>query len=240
MATKPKPKPNVTAPNEKTVAVETAEPLDLPAKTSHKEPERALSPIEAMAKQMREAGLGEVAVLAALNAQFGGGDPAPGQPTPATPGSGETLGPDPRLVAEYKERMKNYTPRPKLRPWGCLSREDTELEQLIRSCVQDVDNEMSQEGVVQMFLERLDGFGGVALPAMFLEWCVQWQYWQHIQRRMPASEAYSEAQVIEDMIRYHWHAHPQERAQLQAAKGGILTSGPAKAFNAGAGDWSKR
>lgn len=59
-------------------------------------------------------GLSEADALSLAQVQLGaGGPPAPLPGAPATPGSGEHLGPDPQLVAAYQQRMANYV-EPKL------------------------------------------------------------------------------------------------------------------------------
>ncbi len=219
------------------VEVTHGEPEEIPATSS--EPARALSPMEAMAQAMREAGMDDGAILAALNAQFGGGDGQGPAVSPGTPGAGEVVGPDPRMVAEYQERMKNYKPRPKLRRYNCLDKEDPDLLDILLEAVQDVDGDMNSQQIAAMIADRLDGFGGVELPQMFLEWCVQWQFWQATVRRLPSTGDFPPAKVLEEMVRYHWHAHPIEKAQLRAAQGGRVSSGPVQAFNPGQGDWSK-
>ena len=191
-----------------------------------------------MAEAMAEKGLPESVIIAALNAQFGGGD---GQgPAPQVPGrsGGTELGPDPKMVAAYEARMKDYVPSRTKFNFGALRAEDPKLREVLTKVARDWALEDGSSAIDQL-LDALDGFGGVELPEMFMRWCVQWQYWQMTLRKLPQGEVFPEAKVLEDMVRYHWHAHPQERARLQAAQGGAMTSGPAKIFNPGSGGWDR-
>ena len=197
------------------------------------QPEQGPKSPQEIATEMAKAGVPESVIVATLNTMFGGGD---GQgAAPATPGGGETLGPDPKMVAAYHERMKNYVKPKKKFNFGALNSEDPKLRELLEKIV---DGITAGDDAVLKLLEGLHGFGGVPLPKMFMEWCVQWQYWQGTIRKMPPGEDFSEQKVLEDMVRYHWFRHPQERARLQAAINPNQTSGLKSDFNPAAGTWS--
>lgn len=224
------------------VEAEPAEPLSVKAGARMSDvveqalPDEPKTPQD-IATEMAKAGVSEAVIIAALNAQFGGGD-VPGQAAP-TPGSGELLGPDPHMVAAYKERMKTYKKPQKRWNFGALKADDETLRNRLADAVAQIDPEKMEAGEVVDFLARaLDGLGGVSLPKKFNEWCVQWQYWQMTVRRMPAGTVFTESKVLEDMVRFHWFNHPQERAQLHMAQNPNQRTGPAAMFKANAGGWS--
>lgn len=200
------------------------------------EPEPAAPTPQELATKMAKDGVPEAVIIATLNAQFGGGDAPAGAPRP-TPGSGEMLGPDPQMVAAYKERMKTYKKPQRHWQFGALREDDTELRKLLTAAVDDVNDEMGAAQVIEHLANRLHGFGGVRLPKMFNEWCVQWQFWQMTVRKMPHGQVFTESKVLEDMVRFHWFNHPQERARLQMAKSPNVASGPADMFKPAAGGW---
>ena len=225
-----------TSTTPKPEVAEVAEPEQL---TEARDKPRPQTPQE-IATQMAAAGVSEAIIIATLNAQFGGGDTAPPFPPgqAATPGGGELLGPDPAMVAAYKERMKTYKKPQTHWRFGALRDDDPELRQRLAEAVEECNDEMAPRDVVETFLSKLHGFGGVRLPKMFNEWCVQWQYWQMTIRKMPEGQTFTESKVLEDMVRFHWFNHPQERARLRMAERPNVASGPAKMFNPGAGGWT--
>ena len=206
--------------------------------------EAAPSTPQELATKMAQDGVPEAVIIATLNATYGGGDgqgqtAAPGQPR--TPGGGETLGPDPAIVAAYHARINDpsYKKAITRKSFNPLRSEDPKLQELLFQAVSTVEDEWSQQQVVEHLCDALDGFGGVSLPLQFNQWCVQWQYWQQSIRRMKDPTEFTEAKVLEDMIRFHWFNHRIERAQMQAARNPNQTSGPAGMFSPAAGGWTK-
>ena len=219
-------KPSATSPDEvKKIVTE-------PGGVTHRPSDAPKTPQD-IAMEMAKAGVPEAVIIAALNSQFGGGD-GQGGGGPRTAADGEQLGPDPRMVAAYQERMKHYV-KPKTRfTFGGLHKDDPKLASLLEGIV---DSMSAEDDPVAKLLEGLHDFGGVKLPRTFVEWCVQWQYWQTTLRKMPKGEVFTEAKTLEDMVRSHWFAHPQERARLQQAKNPNQVSGVRADFNPAAGTW---
>ena len=193
-----------------------------------------------IALQMKEAGLSDDLIQAALTAQFGGGD---GQgPAVRTPGAPGELGADPGMIAAYHERMKNYVPPKTDFKFCALRGDDAELQALIETTLDDckASGDDTAEAMARRLMESLNDYGGVTLPHWAAQWCVQWQYWQQTIRRMPPGKEFTEAMTLSDIVRFHWHNHPQERAQLRFAENPNVKTGPASAFvgdGASAGTW---
>lgn len=187
-----------------------------------------------MAKKKAQ-GLTDDEVMVLANMRFGGQD----SPTaPATPGSGEQLGPDPAMVARYNKMMKTYVP-PKTRfKFAAVNREDPALRAMILEALVETAKTMEKskkEMIADAVLAKLDGYGGVELPKQFHTWVNQWRYWESARRRL--SEQMGENEILGIIIREHWHQHGSERAMLQSFKIGGGSSGPAGTFNPGAGTW---
>lgn len=68
------------------------------------------------AQKLMAAGLGEDLAIRTAQEELGLSQPA--RPAQRTPGDGEKLGPDPDMIAEYEQRMADYTP-PKLKSTIC-------------------------------------------------------------------------------------------------------------------------
>lgn len=193
-----------------------------------------------IALEMKQAGLSDDLIQAALTAQFGGGD---GQGSAIqTPGRPGDFGADPGMIAAYQERMKTYVPPKTDFKFCALRKDDEDLRSLIIATLDDCEasGDKLPEAIAERLLESLDDYGGVTLPHWAAQWCVQWQYWQQTIRRMPAGKEFTEAMTLSDIVRFHWHNHPQERAQLRFAENPNVKTGPASAFvgdGASAGTW---
>ena len=201
-----------------------------------------MSPMMARMSQLQAMGLPEGAIMAALNSEFGGGDAPTPAPTPGAPQGVGELGPDPQMVAAYHERMKTYV-KPVLTMSVCsLDREDKALGDKIAAGLTAAHKAQGQTPslaqCVNAILDELDGFGGFTVRRMFYDWFQRWKAWQSVLRKLPDGQQLSDQEVASMLLKHHWHTHPVERAMLQAAKvGGSMSTGPAKTFNANAGEW---
>lgn len=192
-----------------------------------------------MVLALKEAGLSEEAIIATMNATFGGGD-GQGQPQQRTPAMGDNLGPDPNMVAEYKKRMAAGYVSPKHEfSFGALSKDEPELRERLIAYLGDLDlGEHVPGDIANDLLAVLDGYGGVVLPKHMVQWCVQWQSWEMMIRKMKPGQVFSERQTLGSMVRQHWGSHPVERAAMRAAEHPGVATGPASQFHPDQGRWS--